>query len=99
MRRAVAKSLTILAAVAMVAWLGKNALATVTPHHTAAQCPRGTLQARDIIADSRRIVTPTGIESLTAIPINGIKQFISVRGRDQRNPILLFLHGGPGSPD
>ena len=51
-----------------------------------------------IIANSRRIVSPNGVEMLTALPINGTKQWVSIRGRDRRNPILLVLHGGPGSP-
>ena len=51
-----------------------------------------------VIAASRKIVTTTGIEDLLAIPVNGAQQWLSIRGRDTRNPILLFLHGGPGSP-
>jgi pimeloyl-ACP methyl ester carboxylesterase len=55
-------------------------------------------QVTDIIAADRKIVSPRGIEELIAVPINGATQWLSIRGRDTRNPVLLFLHGGPGSP-
>jgi pimeloyl-ACP methyl ester carboxylesterase len=45
------------------------------------------------------MVSDHGIETQLAIPVNGTRQWISVRGNDARNPILLFLHGGPASPD
>ena len=51
-----------------------------------------------IIAASRKIVSPNGVEELLSVPINGTTQWLSIRGRDRRNPILLVLHGGPGSP-
>lgn len=55
---------------------------------------RATAQA--ILRDVRRITTPNGIERLEPVQIGGVRQWISVRGRDTANPILLFIHGGPG---
>jgi proline iminopeptidase len=52
-----------------------------------------------IVADARKIVSANGIEELLEIPVAGTKQWISVRGRDRRNPILLMIHGGPASPE
>lgn len=49
-----------------------------------------------IIANARRIVTPNGIEFLEAVRIGGIDQWVSVRGADKRNPVLILIHGGPG---
>jgi pimeloyl-ACP methyl ester carboxylesterase len=52
-----------------------------------------------IVANSRKIVSPHGIEELKPVQINGIAQYLSIRGKDLRNPILLFIHGGPASPE
>src|SRR5690606_19241771 len=30
--------------------------------------------------------------------IGGIEQWVTIKGADDSKPILLFLHGGPGSP-
>ncbi len=40
---------------------------------------------------------PKGIEVSEPIKIGGIDQWIHIRGRDRNNPVLLYLHGGPGS--
>jgi len=52
---------------------------------------------RAVIEHSQSL-PPGSINDAKAVTINGIEQWISVRGTDRRNPILLFIHGGPGSP-
>ena len=32
-------------------------------------------------------------------PIHGVDQSVIIRGRDHASPILLFVHGGPGSSE
>lgn len=44
-----------------------------------------------------RITAPNGIDETRYVRIGGIEQFISIRGEDRSNPIILFLHGGPGA--
>lgn len=56
-------------------------------------------QVQDVLRDARVIQTPRGIEELKSVEIGGIPQWLSVRGQDRRNPILLFIHGGPGTTE
>ena len=43
-------------------------------------------------------ITPDGgINESMYVDINGTKQWISIYGKDRNNPVLLYLHGGPGS--
>jgi pimeloyl-ACP methyl ester carboxylesterase len=52
-----------------------------------------------ILGEVGKIVSPNGIDEAKAVDIGGIRQWITVRGRDRRNPIFLVLHGGPAAPD
>ena len=42
------------------------------------------------------VTTPNGIDEADYVKIGGLEQWITIRGEDRKNPVLLFLHGGPG---
>jgi proline iminopeptidase len=58
--------------------------------------PTDRAEATAIVADVRKVLTPNGVERLEKVKIGGIDQWVSVRGADRRNPVLLHVHGGPG---
>lgn len=41
---------------------------------------------------------PLAIDEGQFVKINDVEQWVTVRGRDAGNPVLLILHGGPGFP-
>jgi pimeloyl-ACP methyl ester carboxylesterase len=53
-------------------------------------------EATAIVANARKILTRNGVERLEKVHIGGIDQWVSVRGTDRTNPVLLYIHGGPG---
>lgn len=55
-------------------------------------------EARAAVADLERIAAPGGVQDAYKTRIGGIDQWISVRGQDRANPMILFVHGGPASP-
>jgi pimeloyl-ACP methyl ester carboxylesterase len=44
------------------------------------------------------IHTSNGIDEALFVPVGGINQWITNRGQNRDNPVVLFLHGGPGTP-
>jgi pimeloyl-ACP methyl ester carboxylesterase len=82
------RGVTLAASVALLAGIAHGA-----PHRDP------LAKAKAIIATREKIVSPHGIQEHLYVPIDGIKQWISIRGNDVRNPILFVLHGGPGSPE
>src|SRR5260370_25498261 len=42
------------------------------------------------------VTTPNGIDEASDVKIGGLEQWITIRGEDRKNPVLLLLHGGPG---
>ena len=46
-------------------------------------------------SEALAIRTPNGIDRSMYIEIGGLRQWVQIRGEDRRNPVLLFVHGGP----
>ena len=44
-----------------------------------------------------RIAAPNGIDDALFVEIGGAQQWVTIRGQDRDNPVVLVLHGGPGS--
>jgi pimeloyl-ACP methyl ester carboxylesterase len=61
------------------------ALAVLLVGHTAAAAARPSISP------------PKPIEDFFDVTLGGVRQKVLVQGKDARRPILLWLHGGPGS--
>jgi proline iminopeptidase len=53
--------------------------------------------ARAIIADVQKLVSPNSVDETQIVTLNGARQVVNIRGADRSNPILIYIHGGPGS--
>jgi pimeloyl-ACP methyl ester carboxylesterase len=49
------------------------------------------------IAGTAKIKAPSAVAELLSVEIGGMDQWVLIRGEDKSNPILLWLHGGPGA--
>ena len=59
--------------------------------------PDAYAPGRAIVADIDKIVTPDGVQETFEATLGGARQVINVRGADRTNPIIVFIHGGPGA--
>ena len=52
---------------------------------------------RRAVAARMAIRTPGGIDEAGFVAVGGVDQWVSIRGEDRANPVLVLLHGGPGT--
>lgn len=52
-----------------------------------------------IVVDENGNKITNSISEIVKIPVNGLDQSIIIRGQNKDKPVLLLLHGGPGSPE
>ncbi len=63
----------------------------------AAAPPPDYTAGRALVTDLERIVTPNGVQETFETTLGGARQVVNVRGAERANPILVFIHGGPGA--
>lgn len=49
--------------------------------------------------DAAGKLLPGAVSDIVRMPIGGVEQGMIIRGADVNNPVMLMLHGGPGSPE
>jgi len=47
---------------------------------------------------NKKVITEPGIDVMETVEIGGIQQVMYSRGENRENPVVLYIHGGPGSP-
>ncbi len=84
--------------IAVLAFLSPVSAQTLQVEPVTSEIPVDSYSpGRALVADLNRIVSPNGVQESFIATLGGARQYVSVRGVDRRNPILLYVHGGPAS--
>ncbi len=54
---------------------------------------------RSVTYFSNHITTPNGVDEGIYVTLGGQEQYLLIRGENTENPVMIWLHGGPSSPD
>src|SRR6185295_14540670 len=76
-------------------WTGLGALVLLNVLIIALVLDKAHLSGK---VEDEEIVTRDGIRFKEQVELGGVKQWIYVHGNRYDNPVLLYIHGGPGSP-
>lgn len=49
-------------------------------------------------AQDQELPSAQGINHVASPTINGVPQWVEIRGQNKENPVIVFIHGGPWSP-
>lgn len=74
-------------------WLGISVLSLIAAAILFVYITRG------ITYFSNRIHTANGVDEGIYVTLGGQEQYLLIRGEDASNPVMIWLHGGPSSPD
>ena len=69
----------------------------MTPYVVATMTGRRA-RANNKLARTQAITATNAVDEHIAIDVNGSEQWLRIRGHNVGNPVLLYLHGGPGGP-
>lgn len=53
-------------------------------------------QIHNFGAQASQVTSSEHVSEQSFVQIGGIPQWITIKGEDRNNPVVLFLHGGPG---
>lgn len=74
-------------------WIGISVAAVVMAVIVVVLAIRGVTYA------ANHIDTANGVDEGIYVSLNGQEQYLLIRGENVENPVMLWLHGGPASPD
>jgi len=71
-------------------------LASIIIMSVAAYLYAGRFGSTPLFRDAAGAVMQDSVAEMERVNLGGVEQSITIRGRDAKAPILIWLHGGPG---
>lgn len=78
--------------------LGLLSLLCMAPLVSSAEASEPVRERGHAVSQSRQTTSRIHLNALTRLSLGGMEQTVLVQGARESNPVLLFLHGGPGVP-